>query len=241
MVCRLHDKLSQRENIDNTEVKCETFYNPKPKHNLTHVDMPQMQNCDDESDCVRHVEYFVVLATPTVTLGCLLECGVASIELQSSPGDEAETTVGQTDAEGNLVNRKTPKRTTQAPENELFVHPRRLARATFDVGLGRAARSSEEKCGSIHGTAPNVEEIPADNVGRRPCHGGLASCRLNPKTTSRPPHDGWFLSCIHVLSALFSHTIPCQGTRKHSSGCLALPCLVRALACRRPTCASTCS
>ena len=46
--------------------------------------------------------------------------------------------------------------------------------------------SSEEKCGSIHGTPPNVEEIPADNVGRRPCHGGLASCRLNPKTTVSP-------------------------------------------------------
>ena len=171
------------------------------------MDMPHAQNCDDKSDGVR--AYWVAF----------WNVELASIEFQSSREDEAETTVGQTDAEGNLVNRKTPKRTTQAPDNELFVHPRRLARATFEVGLGREARSSEEKCGSIHGTAPNVEQTPADNVGRRPCHGGLASCRLNPKTTSRPPQDGWFLcrrhweTCVHVLSALFSHIIPCQGTR----------------------------
>ena len=108
------------------------------------------------------------------------------MEFHSFPEDEAETTVGQTDAEGTLVNRNVPRRTTQAPDHELFVHPQRLPRATFDVGLGRAARSSEEKCGSIHGTAPKVEQMPADNVGRRPCRGKRESCWLNPKNYCSP-------------------------------------------------------
>ena len=139
------------------------------------------------------------------------------MEFYSFPEDEAETTVGQTDAEGTLVNRNVPRRTTQAPDHELFVHPQRFAPATFDVGLGRAARSSEEKCGLIHATAPRS-----------------ASCRLNPKTTSRSPQDGCFLcrrqweTCIHVLSALFSHPIPMSRHMKNTARA-ALPCPVQSV------------
>ena len=148
---------------------------------------------------------------------------LASIEFQSSLEDEAETTVGQTDAEGNLVNRNIPKRTTHAL---LCTHG--APRATFDVPLRRAVRSSEEKCGSIHATAPDVEQMPADNVGRRPCHGGLASCRLNPPNYISPsPRWMVFVMCSCPVSHVLSYH-PMSRNKKNTAPA-ALPCPVQSV------------
>ena len=167
------------------------------------------------------------------------------------PEDEVETTVGQMDAGRTLVNGNVRvKNNTSSPQ-------RALCAPTTPRSSDFRCRASDFRCRKkavnqfMELLQTRSKYLLTTWVKGRVVEGGNPVGYIPKLQFTLPKMERLFCrrrweTRVHVLSAMFSHTIPCQGTRKHSSRsialpCLALPCPVRALACRRPTCASTCS